>query len=222
MQQAPTAQEAQPLLLDLAAFEAVPLRSEPFDHLVVPDFVPAAGRADIARDFPAIEKGGSFPAESLSLGPRCAALVEALQSEAVRAAFARKFAVALDGRPAMVTLRGQSRAKDGRIHTDSKSKILTALVYLNEDWQAATGRLRLLRGPDDLEDYQAEIAPDRGTLVAFRCSDRAYHGYPAFVGERRALQLNWVLDEGVKARELSRHGFSARLKALSPFTGRKR
>jgi Rps23 Pro-64 3,4-dihydroxylase Tpa1-like proline 4-hydroxylase len=122
----------------------------------------------------------------------------------------------------MVTLRGQSRAKDGRIHSDSKSKILTALIYLNEDWQADSGRLRLLRSPDDMEDYAVEVAPDRGTLLAFRCSDHAYHGYPAFVGERRSIQLNWVLDDGVKKRELSRHGFSAKLKALSPFAGRGR
>ena len=222
MQQAPTAQDCDPALLDLAAFEAAPLRHEPFDHLVVCDFVPAAARAGICRDFPAIDQGGSFPVESLAPGPRCAALIATLQSETVRQAFAAKFGVSLAGRPAMVTLRGQSRAKDGRIHTDSKSKILTALIYLNEDWQAASGRLRLLRGPDDMEDYLVEVAPDRGTLLAFRCDERAYHGYPAFVGARRSLQLNWVLDEGVKKRELSRHGLSAKLKSLSPFAGRGR
>jgi len=222
LQQAPTAQDSDPALLDLAAFEATPLESAPFDHLVVPDFVPAAVRAAICRDYPAIDQGGSFPAESLPLGPRCAALIAVLQSAPVRQAFAAKFGVSLEGRPAMVTLRGQSRAKDGRIHTDSKSKILTALIYLNEDWTAASGRLRLLRGPDDMEDYQVEVAPDRGTLLAFRCDDRAYHGYPAFVGARRSLQLNWVLDDGVKKRELSRHGLSARLKSLNPFAGRGR
>ncbi|HMB75849.1 MAG TPA: 2OG-Fe(II) oxygenase [Kiloniellaceae bacterium] len=216
------AQDAASALLDLAAFEAAPLRAEPFDHVVVPDFVPPAQRAEICRDFPAIDQGGSFPVERLAPGPRCAALIEALQSAPLRTAFAEKFGVSLAGRPSMVTLRGHSRAKDGRIHTDSKSKILTALVYLNEDWTSDSGRLRLLRGPDDLEDYQIEVAPDRGTLVAFRCSDRAYHGYPAFIGARRSLQLNWVLDEGVKTRELSRHGLSARLKSLRPFAGRRR
>lgn len=222
MQKGYRAQDADPALLDLAAFEATPLQSEPFDHLVVPDFIPAAARGAIESDFPVIEKGGSFPVEHLTIGPRCAALIAALQSKSLRAAFAAKFDVSLNARPSMVTLRGQSRSKDGRIHTDSTSKILTALIYLNEDWSAKNGRLRLLRGADDIEDYQVEVPPDRGTLVAFRCSDKAYHGYPAFVGQRRSLQLNWVLDDAVKTRELSRHGFSARLKSLSPFTGRGR
>ena len=120
----------------------------------------------------------------------------------------------------MVTLRGRSRAKDGRIHTDSSSKIITALIYMNANWESDSGRLRLLRGPDDIEDYLAEIPPQRGTLLAFRCSENAYHGHKPFVGERRSVQLNWLTDEAVLKRELSRHGFSALIKKLSPF-GRK-
>jgi hypothetical protein len=37
------------------------------------------------------------------------------------------------------------------------------------------------------------------------------------MGERRSIQLNWVVDAAVVRRELSRHGWSARLKALNPF-----
>ena len=208
-------------LLDLAAFEAATLQREPFDHLVVPNFVLPSVRAEVSRDFPKIDKGGSFPAESLTMGKRCQDLLTALESAPLREAFARKFTVDLTDKPSMITLRGLSRAKDGRIHTDSATKILTALIYLNEDWTAESGRLRLLRGPEDMEDYTDEIAPDRGTLLAFRCSAEAYHGYPAFVGQRRSLQLNWVTDAGVKKRELARHGFSATLKSLSPFSGRR-
>ena len=78
MQKGYRAQDADPALLDLAAFEATPLQSEPFDHLVVPDFIPAAARGAIESDFPVIEKGGSFPVEHLTIGPRCAALIAAL------------------------------------------------------------------------------------------------------------------------------------------------
>ena len=220
MQNAPIAENAATASLDIPAFEAAALQSQPFDHVVVPDFVPAKARAAILRDFPKMDQGGSFPAESLGVGAACAALLDALQGPDLREAMAAKFDVDLSSRPSMMTFRGHSRAKDGRIHRDSSSKILTALIYLNEAWEAETGRLRLLRGPDDMEDYVIEVPPDKGTLIAFRCAKNAYHGYKPFIGERRSLQLNWVTSATVKKRELSRHGISAFVKSLSPFGDR--
>ena len=134
----------------------------------------------------------------------------------MRRAIEEKFAVDLDGRPTMITLRGYSDGKDGAIHTDSATKIITVLVYMNLNWEDAAGRLRLLRGPHDLSDYAAEIAPLPGTMVAFRRSARSFHGHHAHVGQRRSIQLNWVIDSGVVRREIGRHRWSARLKALNP------
>jgi Rps23 Pro-64 3,4-dihydroxylase Tpa1-like proline 4-hydroxylase len=42
--------------------------------------------------------------------------------------------------------------KDGQIHTDTASKIIAVLVYMNEGWDPEGGRLRLLRGKNDLGD----------------------------------------------------------------------
>ena len=205
--------------LDLERFRATALQREPFDFLIVPGFLKAAALPAIEKDFPAINKGGSFPAQSLRCGPRFAALLDELQGAAVAAAFAEKFAIDLNGRPTMVTLRGQSRAKDGQIHTDSRTKLLTALIYLNSDWEAEGGRLRMLNGPDDLEDFAAEVPPQAGTLVAFRCSDKAYHGHRPFVGQRRSIQLNWLTDQAVLNRELKRHRLSAWAKRVFRFGG---
>ena len=203
--------------IDLARFDETPLTREPFDHLIVPGFIRAEALTAIDAAFPKIAKGGSFPAPSVNCSPLFLSFLEELQGPAVTRAFERKFDIDLTGRPTMVTLRGRSRAKDGRIHRDSKSKIITALIYMNAGWESDAGRLRLLRGPDDIEDYLAEVPPQQGTLLAFRCSDKAYHGHKPFVGERRSIQLNWITDEAVLKRELSRHGFSALLKKLSPF-----
>ena len=82
-------------------------------------------------------------------------------------------------------MRGQSDGKDGRIHTDSATKIITLLLYLNPVWDARRGRLRLLRGPDDIDDYARGVAPLAGTMLAFRRSDRSFHGHRPHVGERR-------------------------------------
>jgi hypothetical protein len=75
----------------------------------------------------------------------------------------------------------------------------------------------MLNGPDDLEDYAAEVPPEVGTLVAFRCAPEAWHGHKPFVGQRRSIQLNWLTDESVLKRELKRHAFSAWTKKLLRF-----
>lgn len=203
--------------LDLERFEATDLQRAPFDFLIVPGFLRRGALPAVERDFPAIERGGSFPSSSVRCGPAFTALLEELQGAAVTESFARKFAIDLAGRPTMVTLRGQSREKDGGIHTDSKTKLVTALIYLNGAWESDGGRLRMLNGPDDIEDYAAEVPPEAGTLVAFRCAENAWHGHKPFVGQRRSIQLNWLTDASVKQRELRRHAFSAWTKTLLRF-----
>src|SRR5579859_7380463 len=68
----------------------------------------------------------------------------------------------LAGRPTTTTVRGQCSPKDGKIHTDSLSKIITVLLYMNPGWEQAGGRLRLLRSGNDLEDMIAEVPPLEG------------------------------------------------------------
>jgi SM-20-related protein len=213
------AAEATPLspCLDIERFEATALQQVPFDFLIVPAFLKRDALPAVERDFPVIDSGGSFPSTSVDCGPPFQALLDELQGPAVTAAFAAKFGIDLTGRPTMVTLRGQSRAKDGAIHTDSTTKLVTALIYLNSAWESDGGRLRMLNGPDDIEDYAAEVPPEAGTLVAFRCAENAWHGHKPFVGQRRSIQLNWLTDAGVLKRELRRHAFSAWTKKLLRF-----
>ena len=87
---------------------------------------------------------------------------------------------------------------------------------MNSGSDADGGRLRVLRSADDLDDFAAEVPPDAGTLLAFRRSERSWHGHPTFVGVRRVIQLNWVSDEAVVRREQGRHKLSAWLKKLVP------
>lgn len=200
--------------LDLDRFARTPLDHDPFDHLVVPGFLRPEACDALDAAFPAIARGGSFPADSLDCDPVFADFLDELRGPALTRAVEAKFGIDLSGRPVMVTLRGRSRPKDGRIHTDSASKLITALLYMNPAWESAEGRLRLLRGPDDLDDYVAEVPPERGTLLAFRCTPNAYHGHKPFVGPRRSVQVNWVTSAAVLKRELKRHGLSAWTKRL--------
>jgi SM-20-related protein len=205
-------------MLDLDRLAATPLQRDPFDFVVVEKFLRGPAVPAVLADFPPVRGHGSYPIESLHCGPVFTRLVEALTGPDLARVVADKFNIDLDGRPTLLTVRGNSDGKDGRIHTDSATKIITLLLYLNPVWESAEGRLRLLRGPHDLDDYVCEVAPLVGTMLAFRRSGRSFHGHYPHVGERRSLQLNWVTDHAVLRRELGRHRWSARLKALSLFS----
>ena len=204
-------------LLDLAKFAATPLSTTPFPHLIVPGFLKPAALPEVMDDYPEIANPGSFPTSELTYGPRFEALLEELEGPAMRSHFAAKFAMDLTDRPTMVTVRGRARAKDGRIHNDSRTKLITVLIYMNGKWEADGGRLRLLRSADSLEDVVAEVPPDEGTLVAFQVTDHSWHGHASFDGPRRVIQLNWVTDDEVVRHEQSRHRLTAKLKRLNPF-----
>ncbi|HEV8681043.1 MAG TPA: 2OG-Fe(II) oxygenase [Stellaceae bacterium] len=204
-------------LLDLDRMRATPLSRDPFDFVIVEKFVRAEHLPALIADFPIVRQHGSFPLGALPLGALFGRFAAELEGDGLRRAIEEKFAIDLEGRPTMITVRGRSDGKDGRIHTDSATKLITLLIYLNPVWEEAGGRLRLLRGADDLRDYVAEVTPLAGTMVAFRRSNASFHGHHPHAGERRSLQLNWVTDSAVVRRELGRHRWSARLKALNPF-----
>ena len=204
-------------MLDLERLRASPLRREPFDFVVVKGFVPPQYCPGLVAEFPELGRHGSYPLDSVACGAAFATLAAELGGDSLREAIEDKFGIDLADRPTMITLRGYGDGKDGRIHTDSASKIITLLLYLNLAWQAEAGRLRLLRGPNDLDDFVEEVAPLAGTMLAFRRSDVSFHGHRPYIGARRVLQLNWVTDSGVVRREMGRHRWSARFKALNPF-----
>jgi len=211
---APALAENRSRFLDLGAFARTPLMGDPFPYLIVPGFLPHAARAALAGDYPRIEQPGSFPLGDLVYGRAFADFIAELEGAAMRQAFAEKFAIDLAGRPTMITVRGQARAADGRIHADSATKLITVLIYMNESWEAPGGRLRLLRSRDSLEDCIAEVPPAAGTLLAFRVTPHSWHGHAPVNGPRRVVQLNWVESERVVRRERLRHGLSARVKRL--------
>ncbi len=201
-------------MIDLDSIRDTPLMREPFDHLVVPHFIDRDALAAIHPDFPVVNNGGSFPLSELSCGSSFRALVDELQGDALRSAVGAKFDLDLTERPTLLTVRGQARAKDGRIHTDAKWKLVTLLLYLNREWPHAGGHLRLLRTNASLEDFAADVAPVDATAVLFRCTDDAWHGHTPHVGERRAVQVNWVENESWLLREQKRHRWSSRIKRI--------
>jgi SM-20-related protein len=201
--------------LNIDKLHRAKLETAPFEYVVVPGFIGSDTVARVNATFPTIASGGSYPIESLDAGMTIKEVIDELDGPAFEAAVAGKFGVELADRPKMYSLRGYTRAKDGKIHTDSKDKIITVLLYLNETWDKPGGRLRLLRDGRDVDNFATEVPPDNGTLLIFRRSDKSWHGHHPFDGPRRSLQMNWMTSEGSRGWHKVRHTISATLKKLT-------
>jgi len=204
-------------VFDYEALRNAPLERKPYEFVILPGFVKPEALAKINPDYPRIDHAGSYPLASLEFGASFQALVDALESDEFRKAFEEKFQVDLSGRPTTITVRGRSDTRDGNIHCDSESKIITILLYMNPGWDDSGGRLRLLRSRGDINDVAAEVPPSGGALVAFLRSDHSWHGHLPFIGERRVIQFNWVTGEGSQRFNLFRHRVSASVKQMLSF-----
>jgi SM-20-related protein len=201
-------------MIQISALEQTKLESSPFEHVVVKDFIGNDAISEINRDYPEIHDPKNFQIEDLSFGPGFEQFLTELQSDEVREAVGRKFGVDLTGKPSQITVRRLCESGDGKIHTDSRTKIISALVYFNEEWPHEGGQLRLLRSESNVEDYAVEVPPKAGTLLVFRRCDHSYHGHKPFDGERRMVQIAWVEPKRVGNYKDKRAKISWRIKRL--------
>ena len=202
------------LPIDVEAVRNAAVARAPFPYFLVPGFVNREALVAINADFPAVAHAGSFPLPTLTFGPAFGAFMDAIRGPEFTKAVGDKLGLDLSARPTMVTVRGQSSKRDGEIHTDSVTKLVTVLIYMNGKWESPGGRLRLLRTANDLNDVIAEVPPDEGTLLVFENKPNAWHGFEAFEGPRRVIQLNWVTNGRVVWWEQTRHKVSAFFKGL--------
>ena len=185
----------------------------PFFH-VENAFLEGVDSSELVASFPNIGTGGSFPSEDIPKGP-IKQLIKELESDDFKSILEDKLNVDLNNSKVVTTLRGFSRSKDGQIHTDSKSKILTVLLYLNPLWDNKIGNLRLLKENSNLNDYITEISSDFGNLVAFKVTENCWHGFEPFEGKRLSIQLNYIYPDSLNSHKL-RHKISSKLKRFLP------
>jgi hypothetical protein len=200
--------------IQLEALKAATLHSSPFPYCVIPNFIQSEHIATLVSQFPDIVHGGSIPADSMQHHPLFQQFVEELQGKDLQCAIGEKFSLDLENKPTMLTLRGTTRERDGVIHTDSKSKLITLLLYMNPTWDGEGGKLRLLKNKNSLEDYVAEISPLAGSCVIFQVTRNGWHGHKPFVGKRLSLQLNYLASDNALHKHLNHHRFTAWLKRL--------
>ena len=203
-------------IIDVEKVIGAKLETSPFDHIVVSDFIREAWKDKIIEVYPQVKAAGSFPLSAVSCSKEFMQLINEMNSDAFRQAIGSKFSLDLEGKPTMFTVRGKCRLKDGQVHTDSSSKIITVLLYMNPVWESQGGRLRVLNSTN-IDDIKNEVPPDVGTLLVFRRCDHSYHGHLPFEGVRRVIQMNWVTHQKFVDQEQKRHRWSSFFKVFSSY-----
>ena len=193
------------------------IRHEPFSFMTSAGLLDDAARAQLAADFPRYPGAGFFHHEAADCGPSINLLIEELTSATVADTIGAQLGIESLGQyPTLVTICRALNKRHGTIHTDSRSKIATALLYLNESWpDTSDGCLRFLKRADSIEDMICpEVRPMYGNFAAFRRSENSFHGHLPFAGERRVIQVAWLTSEDEKLRKTKRGKFSRLFKKL--------
>jgi len=207
-------------VLNFNAINNAKVQADPFPYLTATGTLSVADLGLINRDFPSIELPGIFSLSDLTYNGAFGELIEEIRSDTMRHIMEKHFGVDLSDKPLMITVRGRCQRKDGRIHNDSKDKIVTCLLYLNDPvWPNEGGRLRLLRNNHDMDNVIAEVPPNGGNFIAFKRTDVSWHGHEPFEGQRRCIMFNWVCSQTVLSKNVLRHRISAFFKRMGFYAG---
>lgn len=193
------------------------VQQDPFPFMVAHSQLPDDARGDLERDFPRYASAGFFPYDPGECGPSVNALINDMTSPAFARAIGQRLGIDnLDQFPTLVTLCRLLNKRHGTIHTDSKSKVATALIYLNPQWpDTSDGCLRFLRKIDDIDStVTPELAPLYGEFAVFKRCENSFHGHLPYEGERRVIQVAWLTSEEEKLRKTKRGKFSRAFKKL--------
>jgi hypothetical protein len=192
-----------------------PLSHKPYDFFLGSGVLKEEVIPDLKRDFPNITKPGYLTVDEVDLKGRFKTLIDEIESEEFTEELSQKFGKNLHPYPRLTTIRKLSQTKDGRIHTDGPSKVMTLLIYMNDEWQAdGSGRLRVLYDENNFEPYAAEVPPTMGTVFAFLRADNSWHGHQPFAGERKVVQTAWITDAKEIERKKKRNGVAQFFKGI--------
>ncbi len=202
-------------LLEPQAIRGAALSREPYDFFLGSGFLRRDAIEDLKRDFPSIAKPGYLTVDEVDLKGRFKTLIEELEGEELTEELSKKFGKDLHPYPRLTTIMKRSQTKYGAIHTDGPSKVMTMLVYMNDDWSKDDGgRLRVLYDEDHFEPYAMEVPPTMGTVFGFLRSDKSWHGHRPFTGERKVVQIAWVKDAAELARKKKRNSVAQFFKGI--------
>ena len=201
-------------LINLDAIRGADAQTTPYSHFTNANFLKDSAIPQLRAEYPDIHKTGYHPADEIPMGPIFRKLIQELESPELTAELSKKFGIDLSPFPRLTTIRKVSARHEGRIHCDSKSKVMTMLVYMNDDWGSTDGRLRVLYSETDMNNYKLEVSPQMGTVFAFLRADDSWHGHTPFEGERRVVQIAWVRSNDELLRKKKRAKWTNMFKGI--------
>ena len=193
------------------------IENQPFPFLVAKNMLPDTLREQVHNDFPVMKGAGYLPYDAEACGNTINRLLDMIQDPEFADPLGEALGIErLSQYPTYISISKKLNKRHGTIHTDGKSKVATMLLYLNQEWaENGLGCLRFLNRIDDIEDMVVpEIPPRFGTLVAFKRTENSFHGHLPFEGERRVLQIAWLVSTEDKLRKAKRGKLSNGIKKL--------
>ena len=202
-------------ILNADAVRNAPLSKDPYSFFLGSGVLKEEAIPELKRDFPNITKPGYLTVDEVQLKGRFKTLIEELESPEFTEEISKKWGRDMHPYPRLTTIMKRSQPKYGAIHTDGPSKVMTMLVYMNDDWgQDTGGRLRVLYDGEHFEPYAAEVPPTMGTVFGFLRADNSWHGHRPFAGERKVVQTAWIVDAKEIERKKKRNGMAQFLKGI--------
>jgi hypothetical protein len=189
----------------------------PFPFIIAKGILSDASREVLREDFPKYKEAGFFPYAEEECGPSISQLINEVIAPEVADMLGDKLDIQkLSQYPTLVTICRLLNRRHGTIHTDSKSKVATALIYLNDTWTSTGGGcLRFLKGSDSIDAVLVpELKPLYGHFAIFKRTDNSFHGHLPFEGERRVIQIAWLTSDEEKLRKTKRGRVSRFLKTI--------
>jgi len=199
-------------MLDFHKIQNTDVNRQPYPYMVITDSIQKESVDGVIASFPNTSGGGSIPVQLSELDGDFKSLIEDIEGVQLKDIIQEKFSVDLENKPIVTTVRSLMRQKDGRIHTDSKSKIITVLLYLNKDWPSDDAHLRILNNGKDINDYVEQVRPLAGTMIIFEVTDNCWHGHTPMVGKRLSLQMNYLVSQSSKTKHSFFHNLSKKIK----------
>lgn len=204
-------------ILGISKIDAIELEEDPFRWgLVGPLFDPSTA-VHLARKFPLDEAehregndgrrswryqvrcllpmGRATPVRPQALDPRWRQLADELAGPAYRTALSRLTGVELDPLDLEANLFSYGPGAFQEAHPDLPEKVVTHVLWFNEDWEEDFGGcLRILRSSDP-EDVARELLPSLGWSALFVRSASSWHSVTpvsdAAPADRRALVVTF-------------------------------
>ena len=202
-------------VLNADAVRNAPLSKEPYSFFLGGGVLKDEAIPELKRDFPNITKPGYLTVDEVDLKGKFKTLIDEIESDEFSGVLSEKFGINLNQYPRLTTIRKLSQSKDGLIHTDDPSKLITLVIYMNDEWQAdGSGRLRVLYDEKNFEPFAAEVPPTMGTVFGFLRADNSWHGHQPFAGERKVVQTAWIVDAKEIERKKKRNGMAQFLKGI--------